>query len=140
MIVVLDTNVIVSGVLNPFGPPGRILDLVLSGDVLLAYDDRILAEYRDVLARKKFGFDPAPIADLLLYIESEGQHVTAVPLKVELPDPGDVPFLEVAHAARADALVSGNVRHYPLSSRRGIIVLTPADFLAWWQNHHKNHV
>jgi len=34
MLVVLDTNVLVSGLLNPKGPPGKILDLVISQNYL----------------------------------------------------------------------------------------------------------
>ena len=133
MIIVLDTNVLVAGLLSPFGPPGRILDLVLSGELGLAYDDRILAEYRDVLARARFGFDRTSVAELLAYIETEEQHVTAMPVNVELPDPDDLPFLEVSRTVQADALVTGNTRHYPAASRHGIVVLTPAEFMERWQ-------
>lgn len=133
MIVVLDTNVLVAGLLNPFGPPGRILDLILSGELSLAYDDRILAEYHDVLPRDKFDFDPVSVAELLAYIEIEGQYTGAVPLNIKLPDADDLPFLEVAHAVQADALVTGNVRHYPVSSRLDVNVLTPTEFLVRWQ-------
>ncbi len=131
--VVPDTNVLVSGLLNPFGPPGRILDLVLSGDLTLAYDDRILAEYRAVLAREKFDFDPAPIAELIGYIEAQGQAVTAPVLDITLPDANDAPFLEVVVAARSDALITGNLRHYPPASRRGVAVLSPSEFLEKWK-------
>jgi putative PIN family toxin of toxin-antitoxin system len=136
MIIVLDTNVLVAGLLSPFGPPGRILDLVLSGELELAYDDRILAEYHDVLARARFGFDRASVAELLAYIEAEEQHVTAMPLNVELPDPDDMPFLEVSRAVQADALVTGNIRHYPAASRHNVIVLTPAEFMQRWRADH----
>ena len=51
---VLDTNVLVSGLLNPSGHPGRLIDAVLSGHLLLAIDDRIFAEYSKVLKRLKF--------------------------------------------------------------------------------------
>jgi uncharacterized protein len=130
MIIVLDTNVLVAGLLNPFGAPGRLLDAVLSGDLRLAYDDRILAEYRQVQARAGFGFDRAFIAELLTYLEAEGQHITAPPLNTDLPDPDDAPFLEVAQAAEADALVTGNIRHYPASARRGVAVLTPTEIVS----------
>lgn len=133
MIIVLDTNVLVAGLLSPFGPPGRILDLVLSGELRLAYDDRILAEYRAVLPRDKFGLDPAAINELLAYIEIEGHLAVAAPSKVKLPDADDLPFLEVARAAQADALVTGNIRHYPAPARLGVNVLTPAEFMARWQ-------
>ncbi len=59
-----------------------------------AFDDRILAEYRQVLARERFGFDPGDVAGLLRYLEAEEEHVTARPATVTLPDPDDLPFLE----------------------------------------------
>jgi predicted nucleic acid-binding protein len=43
---------------------------------------------------------------------------------VELPDPDDMPFLEVAAAAEASALVTGNARHYrPVKGRHHVSVL-----------------
>ena len=133
MRVVLDTNVLVSALLTPFGPPARVLDLVLVGDLTPVFDDRILAEYRQVLARERFGFDPDDVTDLLRYFEAEGEHVTPRPIAVTLPDPDDVPFLETALTAQAEALITGNVRHYPPEQRQGIVVLSPAAFLEHWQ-------
>jgi len=54
---VLDTNVLVSALINPYGAPGRIWDLVIHQQLVLGYDDRILVEYEQVLRRGKFGFD-----------------------------------------------------------------------------------
>lgn len=61
MKVVLDTNVLVSGLLQPFGLSGQIVSLVASGELVLCHDARILAEYREVLLREKFRFDPERI-------------------------------------------------------------------------------
>lgn len=133
MKIVLDTNILVSALLTPFGPPARILDLVLVGDLTPVFDDRVLAEYRQVLARERFGFDPGDVADLLRYFKAEGEHVTARPVAVTLPDPDDVPFLEAALTAQADALITGNLRHYPPDLCQGITVLSPAAFLGRWQ-------
>lgn len=129
--VVLDTNILVSGLLSSFGPPGRILDLALSGEVVVAYDDRILSEWREVLHREKFGFSERYVETLLDFLESEGLKVNSPPLGVELPDPDDVPFLEVAHAAGA-TLITGNTKHYPRETRQGAVVLDPASFLQRW--------
>ena len=41
-------------------------------------------------------------------------------------------FLEVAVGALASALVTGNVRHYPLGQRRGVRVMTPRGYVAAW--------
>ena len=73
MKVVLDTNVLVSGLLNPDGNPGRVLDLLLAGEITLLVDDRILAEYRAVLARPRFGFDVGDIVDVISQIEAESE-------------------------------------------------------------------
>lgn len=121
MRIVLDTNVLVSGLISPFGPPARVLEMILTGDLTLVFDDRILAEYRQVLARERFGLNADDVADLLRYFEAAGEHVTARPAFVTLPDPDDLSFLEVALAARVDALITGNTRYYPheLSGHRG---------------------
>ena len=46
---VLDTNVVVSGLLSQIGAPGRIIDLALNGELRPVFSDSILAEYRVVL-------------------------------------------------------------------------------------------
>lgn len=128
---VLDTNVLVSGLINSFGPPGRTVDLVLRGDFVVVYDDRILAEWRDVLYRERFGFTSESVAAFLNFVEAEGQRITPRPLAARLPDPDDAPFLEVASAAGVP-LVMGNVKHYPTVARGEVEVLTPRDFIDRW--------
>ena len=49
MIIVLDTNVLISGILKPYSKAAVILRLVTNGAIQLADDLRILSEYRDVL-------------------------------------------------------------------------------------------
>lgn len=129
MRIVLDTNVLVSGLLSPFGPPGEIVRMVSSGAVVLCLDARILAEYEEVLARPKFGFDPDSVAALIDYIDFRGDTVASVPLDFHLPDQDDEPFVEVAVASGADGLVTGNVVHFPPDLRAGVTVLTPTEFV-----------
>lgn len=131
MRVVLDTNVLVSGLLNPHGSPGRIVDALLASQVRPLFDDRILREYREVLSRPKFGFDIEDVEYFLDYLETEGEPVVAIPLDLSLPDPDDIPFLEVASAGRADALVTGNEAHFrPSRGSHKVKVITPPEFLA----------
>lgn len=127
--IVLDTNVLVSGLLSPYGPPGRILDAIVAGGLTLVFDDRILGEYEDVLTRQEFGFDPQHIRALLRFFETEGRRVAARPLAISLPDRDDVMFIEVAVAGRADAIVTGNKAHFPKEGYGGIPVLSPAECL-----------
>ncbi len=129
MKIVLDTNVLVSGLLQPFGPPGQILRLVASSELVLYHDPRILAEYQNVLHREKFGFDPERVEILLEEIRTGGIPVAARPLAIRLPDPDDEPFLEVALAGGAQCLVTGNVKHYPAKVRHGAEVLSPRSFI-----------
>ena len=135
MNVVLDTNVLVAGLLSPFGPCGEIVRMVSSGELTLALDARILTEYQDVLARPKFHFDHDKITVLLDFIEHCGLIVAASPLTQPLPDADDEPFLEVAIAAQAVCLITGNQVHFPSGSCQGMVVLSPSDFLAFYRQH-----
>ena len=137
MNIVFDTNVLVSALLSPFHPPGRILDLLLVGRIKLVYDDRIMAEYRAVLLRPKFGFDHRSVEELLDECSVSGLAVAAPPLKLNLPDPTDAVFVEVAAAADAP-LVTGNGRHFPADGCARIVILSPAAFLEQWQQQQSN--
>ena len=129
MRVVVDTNVLVSGLLSPFGPPGVIVGLIAAGRLSLCYDARILAEYREVLHRPAFPFSHVEIATLTAQIEAGGVLGAPVPLARRLPDTDDEPFLEVALATQARFLVTGNGDHFPPDSRCGIQVVSPREFI-----------
>ena len=94
MRLVIDTNVLVSGLLSPVGPPGRILDGVLAGSYRLLFDDRILNEYTTVLARPRFAFDARAIGVLLEFVRDSGELIPAAASRLRTTDPGDQPFLE----------------------------------------------
>lgn len=123
MDVVLDTNVLVSSLLSPFGAPAQVLSLVLTGKIRPVVDDRILAEYRDVLRRPKFEFEPRPVDDLLTWFFTTGIHVTPSLLAVSLPDPNDIMFLETAAEANAQ-ITTGNLRHFPPDQSAGVRIVS----------------
>lgn len=129
MIIVLDTNVLVSGLLNPHGPPGRIVPLIADGKLSLCFDARIISEYRDVLLRPAFSFCAGHVEALIAQIWAAGIAVASMPLPHPLPDHDDEPFLEAALAGGAQCLVTGNPRHFPACLRCGIEVVSPAEFL-----------
>ena len=133
MRIVLDTKVLVSGLLSPFGAPGQIVRMAAAGALSVCFDARIVAEYEEVLARPRFGFDPQPVRALLDYLVAHGEVTAGLPLSASLPDHDDEPFLEVAIAGRAESLVTGNVAHFPLEAPAGICVLTPAGFLEFYR-------
>jgi len=129
MKIVLDTNVIVAGLLSPFGPCGDIVRMVFSGTLTLCIDARVLSEYREVLERPKFGFDHDKVAAILDYITHHSSVVASTPLSHPLPDPDDEPFLEIAVSGGAAYLVTGNAVHFPCNSCQGVAVVSPSDFL-----------
>jgi len=122
---VFDANVIISEPLNAQGPPGRIIEALLRGDVVLAWDNRILAEYREVLLREKFSFKPGQVAGLLDEFSFHEQ-VNSKPWKGKVsPDPWETPFLESAHPLDEPVLVIGNTKHFPSDPCTGIRILYP---------------
>ncbi|MBW1777006.1 MAG: putative toxin-antitoxin system toxin component, PIN family [Deltaproteobacteria bacterium] len=132
MRVVLDTNVWVSGLLSPFGPPGTIVRMVTAGKLLLCMDARILAEYHDVFLRPKFHFNKRRVETIIEFIRYGSHFVSAPPLDRPLPDKDDEPFLEVALAGKVECLITGNTAHYPVSLRQGMTVFSPSEFLEFY--------
>lgn len=133
MKIVLDTNVLVSGLLNPYGPPGQIVLLVANGKLSLCYDARIIGEYREVLSRPAFSFRADHIDALIDQIQSAGVATAPEPLTHQLPDRDDEAFLEVAIAVEAKYLVTGNSRHFPARLCQGIPIISPAEFMKRYQ-------
>lgn len=130
MRVVIDTNVIVSGLINQNGYPGQIVDAVLSRKVSVLYDDRILSEYHEVLTRPKFRLTSSEVDAFLYLIEKFGEYFSGQSLDVTLPDKTDLPFLEVAVAGFADALITGNAKHFkPRRGHHNVKVMSPAEFM-----------
>ncbi|MDR1516408.1 MAG: putative toxin-antitoxin system toxin component, PIN family [Synergistaceae bacterium] len=124
MLVVIDTNVLVSALYSRDGSPAKVIALVQNGVATPCYDYRILIEYREVLARPKFNFAEWEITDLLSQIESDGLSVSPRPLNIELPDEEDRKFYEVAKHCHA-RLITGNLKHFPNDK----IVLSVREFL-----------
>ena len=137
MKIVLDTNVLVAGLLSPFGPCGEIVRMVSSDKVTLCFDALILADYGEVLNRPKFGFDKDKVAALLDHIEHRGHPVASSPLQYSLPDLDDEPFLKAAVAGKAACLVTGNASHFPAKWCQGRRVLSPSEFLIFYKKQQK---
>ena len=132
MKIVLDTNVLVSGLLSPYHAPGEIVRMSSLGILQVCYDARVLSEYKHVLARPKFGFNSEYAGHLLEQIKACGHTIVSEPLPKRLPDSSDEPFLEIAVRAKAMCLITGNLKHYPPSLRFGMRVLLPQDFLEFY--------
>ena len=127
---ILDTNVLVSGLLCPSGAPGEIVRMLVSGVIELIYDARIIWEYEEVLKTPKFGIPEQLVGDIVVFVKHCGHVTAAPPLKTRLSDINDEPFLEAAISGRSDFLITGNVAHYQAPARHGVKVVSPAEFIA----------
>lgn len=114
---VIDTNVLVSALLSSHENAAtvRVVDRLFSGDVIPVFSDDILAEYNEVLRRKKFHFSEDTVRTLLDTIISIGENITPSPSGKILPDMKDLPFYEVVLEKEGDNayLVTGNIKHFP---------------------------
>ncbi len=133
MIIVLDTNVLVSALYSPQGPPAQLLHLVAQGRLRLVHSPIILKEYQEVLARPRFAFDPKKVAQILSFIQLTGLTVSPKPCDRQLPDPTDLPFLSAALESPAKLLVTGNLKDFPAEICRPVKPLSPAAFMAAWK-------
>lgn len=124
---VLDTNVVVSAALTAGGTCDRIMRAAIDNQIRLAWSSPILAEYRAVLSRPRFGLASGMVAALLAAF---GPRDRVTPTKVpSLPDRDDEVFLATALATPDQILVTGNAAHFPCDRCRPVTVLTPAEAL-----------
>ena len=126
MDIVLDTNVIVSGVINADGFPAKILNMVINGKSTINADSRILYEYNRVLRSRKFSFPEIYITALLNYLSSESIPVLSDPCSLDLIDPSDRPFAEVS-LYKDIPLITGNIKHF--QNIKSIRLYSPKDFI-----------
>ncbi len=110
MRIVLDTNIIISGLLSASGPPGSLLRLWLEGKFELATSKAQLNELGRVFdykkIRKRIPSDQA--ADFLGHIEALAVVIDPLPIVNLSPDPDDNAILSTAIEAKADFIVSGD--------------------------------
>ncbi len=137
MNIVLDTNVLVAGLLSPFGACGEIIRMVSSGELTLSLDARIISEYREVLIGPRFKLKEDKVAALLEYIKFRGEPVASSPLLDSLPDSDDEPFLEVALAGSALCIITGNQKHFPRQLYQEVEIFTPSEFLIFYKKQNE---
>jgi len=125
MRVVVDTNVIVSALMNVNGTPAKILSLILGGKLKILYDNRIIFEYIDVLSRKEFGFHNEIINDMIDYLKHNGEFINPEYIKTKFSDETDKKFYEVYKSGKAEYLITGNIKHFPKENT----VILPKNFI-----------
>jgi len=133
MLVVIDTSVLISGVLWT-GLPHRLIELAEAGKITPCMTGEILQEFREVLSRPKFA---SKIRERLTTVEEIMQSVLRLvalyppspPVKVVLADPDDDKFIACAIAAGAKYLISGDDHLLDLEKHAGVDIVTVREFL-----------
>ncbi len=120
--IVLDTNILVSALINDEGLEAVIFNLVLGQILQLCASDVIIAEYERVLYRAKLKLNLQLVKSVLSFCRSSSTIVTPALSVPVSPHDADNRFLECAEAAEADYLVTGNKRHFPERWKRTEIV------------------
>ena len=136
--IVVDTNVIVSAVLNPKSKPAVIIDAVINGDLFLISSDAIFEEVRRVFSygkiKRLLRENEITQTEINTFIETLSDLSFLVPGKLRLyivkSDPADNKFLSCAAEGKADFIVSGNHNLTELETYQNIQILSPTDFLS----------
>jgi uncharacterized protein len=110
---VLDTDIVVSAALKPDGLSRAVFNIALTRPARVYVTDSILAEYREVLARPELKIRKGVRLRFLQLVKNRARLVKAKRTVRAAKDPSDDKFLECADAARADYLITGNLRHFP---------------------------
>jgi putative PIN family toxin of toxin-antitoxin system len=109
--VVIDTSVLISGVLSEHGAPAAVLALIRDGGITWYVSPAIIEEYKEVMARSKFSFDPGRLQRVLRSLDHAAL-VVPTETRTESSHESDNRFYECAYAAQADYIVTGNLKHF----------------------------
>jgi putative PIN family toxin of toxin-antitoxin system len=127
--VVIDTNAVVSANLKDDGLPAAILDFAANKRILMCISEAVFAEYQEVLHRPHLKLTRQRIGRSLAVIRKTSALVQPTRTVTEIKDDeADNRLLECAEAARAEYLVTGNIKHFPKTFGTTTIV-TPKQFV-----------
>ncbi len=132
--VVLDTNVLVSGIAYPDSIPGKILAAWRRGSVTVSLSHHIVDELSRALPRMnhRLNWPPQKFVEEVELLALQARIVEPADLPdTAVRDPGDVPVLGTLLASKADYLITGDDDLLSLAERYPAII-SPADF---WRKH-----
>ena len=114
---VINTNILVSALISPHHATAtvQIVAKMHWGGVTPVYCQEIMAEYREVLNRKKFGFSKELVDNLLAAAEKYGLYCVPAQTDIALPDEKDRPFYNAVcdRQPTGALLITGNLKHFP---------------------------
>ncbi len=130
---VLDTNVVLAALIRPGGITGRLRLAWQAGLFVPLVSRDTASELIRVLSYPKFKLSSNEQHDLLADYLPWAETFRVPDPPPEAPacrDPYDVPFLQLAIAAKADALVTGDADLLVLAPVRELAIITPAEAIA----------
>jgi hypothetical protein len=134
--IVIDTNVIVSALIQRSYPNRIINDLFIESKIQLCVSDKLMTEYYEVLARPKFAkFQDFFVRaeSLLVDIETKAKkYVPTIKLDLISSDLDDNMILELADECEADFVITGNTTDFTFSTYKQSKIVTPKEY---WENH-----
>ncbi len=133
MNIVLDTNVIISGLLW-LGAPNRILQLIEKGEIKLCLTPQILKEVQEVLKRPKFLLRIKICRTSTEELIADISKIAKLFSDIKIPpvvkeDPDDDQILSCALVANAQFIITGDAHLLKLKKFAGIPIITPHKFL-----------
>jgi putative PIN family toxin of toxin-antitoxin system len=126
--VVLDTNVAVSALVFREGRLAWLREAWAAGRVVPLVSAETVAELVRVLAYPKLKLSEEDTKDLLAHYMEHAEAVREAGASIRVPecrDPDDRKFLQLAYAAKADALVTGDEDLLALADKSRVPILTP---------------
>lgn len=125
---VVDTNILVSGLLHPGRTPALVLAAIASRRLTPVVCTAVVAEYRRVLPRPRLRLPPADVQLAMALIDGLADWVSVPPYNGSpaLPDAADWPFIACALAAGCP-VITGNRKHFPPTT--GVKVMTAREWV-----------
>lgn len=133
--VVIDTNVMLSGLMSRHGASNKLLQMIGTINCLMLVSVPLFLEYESVLKRPEMlmrhGFTFETIDRFLAFWAKNSRPVMLHVLwRPQLSDPNDEMVLETAVNGSADCIVTFNTKDFkPAAARFGIQLFTPAELL-----------
>lgn len=110
---VIDTNILVSAAIKPEGLQRTALVLAITKPARLYVSNAILDEYAKVLSRRLLRIRKGIRTQIFQTVRNRSFLVPPRRRLNVAADPDDNIFLECAESARADYLITGNLKHFP---------------------------
>lgn len=133
--IVIDTNVIISALIQTNYPFLIINELFLEGKIHVCVSEELIHEYFEVLSRPKFIRFPD-------FVSKAESILTEIGLKAELYEPNvkldiisdkdDNMILELAEECNADFIITGNTNDFTMPEYKNTKIVTPKEY---WEKY-----